>query len=148
MFAVTGGAVHGAVEALELIELDLLWLMAGQARRGKIFGQAEFKGGMRIGMALQASFKLVMALSAVALAALRYYLHDVGRMSRMAVHAGHAGFMGAAFFCDILRRLGMTFDAVTLCQRRFLALGRHCLSIFIGTLCRCRKSCCQKTTQA
>jgi len=72
MFAVTGSAVHGAVETLELIELDFLWLMTGQAWCGKILGQAELKGGMGIGVALQASFKFVMALSAVALTALRF----------------------------------------------------------------------------
>ncbi len=112
MFGVTGGAVKGAVMALELIELDLLWFMAGQARRGKIFGQVEFKRGVWIGMALQTSCKLIMALAAVTFAALRYYVFDIGGMSDMTVCTCHLGFMGPAFFGNILRCFCVTFDAV------------------------------------
>jgi hypothetical protein len=118
MFGVTGSAVHGAVKTLELIELDLLRLMAGQTRRGEIFSQGEVKGSMRIGMTLQASFKFIMALPAVTLAALGYNFQDVGRMSRVTVHTAHCGFMGPAFFSNIFRRFGVTFNTVAACQDR------------------------------
>lgn len=118
MFGVTGGAVHGAMMALELIELDLLWFMAGQARRGKIFGKTEFKRGMWIGMALQTFSKLIMALTAVTFAALRDYFHDVGRMPFVTVRTCNLGFMGSAFFGNILSRFGMTFDTIAACKLR------------------------------
>jgi hypothetical protein len=150
MFSVTGGAVHGAVMALELIELDLLWFMAGQARRGKIFGKAEFKRGMWIGMALQTSCKLVMALTAMTFAALRDYFHDVGRMPFVTVRTCHLGFMGPAFFGNILRRFGMTFDTIAACKLlywsfclRLLSIcSRRCfwLNFFICCLCCKNKS--------
>jgi hypothetical protein len=142
VFGVTGGAVHGAVEALELVELDFLLLMAGQAGCGEILGQTEFKRGMGVGMTFQASFQLVMAFSAVALAALRNYFHDVGRMSGMTIYAGYAGFMGAAFFLNIFGGLGVAFNTVAVGQSWRLSCGWCGLDIFIGCPGVCGKPDC------
>ena len=125
LLLVTSAAGLGCVLARKFFELLDLVGVTGQARRGQPVGKSDVQGGVRIGVATGAAleFEVVGALMALAAGGDHGLFLYLGRVSFMAVYAGHLAFMGAATGGDILGRLFMALDAVVGCELRALRIS-------------------------
>ena len=123
MHIVAEAASQSGVFALDLLQLDDLLSMTGEALNGDVIGQFDDFRGMRIVVAAQTAGKTVVRFAAVALAAGRDDFFDCWRMAGMAILAADLGFVGAAIGSNRLRRCRVTFGAIGIAQNR-LWIGR------------------------
>lgn len=117
-FLMAGAAGQIGVLAFLLLELGHLVGMAGETWFGEIVCQTDNQRRVRVFMAAETVGQLEMIGSGMALTALGDDLLHFGRMAGMAVHAGDLGFVGSSVAGDILGRLIMAFDTVSLGQYR------------------------------
>ncbi len=119
MNIVTETASQVGVFALDLLQLDNLLGVAGEALIGDVVGQFDDLGRMRVIVTAQAAGQVVVRFVAVALAAGRDDLF-VGRgMPVMTILAADAGFVGAAIGGYSLRGCRVALDAISIGQNRF-----------------------------
>lgn len=112
VLVMTVGTCQGRMFAGELFQLFNLFRMAGQARIGNIAGQGYDERGMRICVAVKASFKLEMGLAGMAIVAIRDVVFYSWPMALMTVQTGDLGLMFAAVFCNRLWFGVVAFNAV------------------------------------
>ena len=118
---VAEGTRQRGMLALDLLQLDDLLGMAGQALVSDIVCQLDYLGGMRVGVAAQTVGQVVMSLAGVALAAGRNNLFHQRRVAGMAVLTIETRLVGATIGGDICRCSRMTLVAVRNGQCRLVS---------------------------
>lgn len=118
MSIVAEAAGQCGVLALDLLQLDDLLRMAGEALIGDIIGQFDNFRGMRIVVATQTAGKVVVRFAAVALAAGRDDFSYRRWMAGMTILAADLGFVGAAIGSNRLRCCRVAFDTIGIAQLR------------------------------
>lgn len=118
MHIVAEAAGQAGVFALDLLQLYDLLGMTGEALVGDVIGEFDDFRGMRIGVAALTSEKIVVRLTAVALAAGRDDFFNRRRMTGMTILAADLCFVGFARGSNRFRRCGVTFDTIGIAQHR------------------------------
>ena len=135
---VAEAASQCGVLALDLLQLDDLLGVAGKALVSDIIGQLDNFWCMRIVVATQTGGKVVVRLTAMALAACRDNFLYRRRMTGMTILAAHLGFVGAAIGGNSIRCCRVTLDAIRVAQGR-LRISRS------GSQCRHPHQCCRQS---
>ena len=118
MHVVAEAACKGGVFALDLLQLDDLLSMAGEALISDVVGKLYDFWCMRVIVAPQTAGKIVVRFTAVALAAGRDDFFNGRWMAGMTILAADLGFVGAAIGSNRLRCRRVTFDAIGIAQYR------------------------------
>lgn len=118
MHIVAETAGQRGVLALDLLQLDDLLGMAGEALISNIIGQFDDFRGMRIVVATQTSGKIVMRFATVALVAGRDDFLDRRWMPGMTILTTNLGFVGAAISGNRVRCCRVAFNTIGIAQRR------------------------------
>lgn len=107
------------VLALNLLQLDDLLGVAGQALFGDVVGQFDDLRGMRVVVATEAVCQLVVRLAFMTLAAQRDDLLDGRRMAGVAILTGYICFVGSTICSNSLGCGRMAFGTIGVAEGRF-----------------------------
>ena len=104
MGAVAEAACQSGMLAFDLLQLDNLLGMAGEALIGDIVGKFDDFRGMRIVVTAQTGGKVIMRFAAVTLAADRDDFFNRRRMTGVTINAADRGFVSTAIGFNSCRR--------------------------------------------